>query len=286
MKVKEGLDWAVGSLKDIENPRGNAEILLEEILNLEKTELYLNSEEFLPQKKFPLFKKFVERRAQHFPLQYILGKSDFMGLEFMVNEKVMIPRPETEILVEKILEEVHQRASGYQPLTIVDLGTGCGNIAIGLAKNIPRCRVYALDISREALKVARKNARRHNLNGEIIFLEGDLFNPFRRLKREADIIVSNPPYIASDDFERLPPEVKFEPRLALDGGEGGLDFYERIITRAPRCLKKGGFLALEIGINQASQICNLIRTRKEFSDPEVIKDYGGIKRIILTRKSN
>jgi release factor glutamine methyltransferase len=181
------------------------------------------------------------------------------------------------------LEEVH---NGRQSTTIIDLGTGCGNIAISLSKNIPQSQIYALDISREALKVAQENAQGHNLNGKIIFLEGDLFSPFRKLKKKVDIIVSNPPYIAGDDFEKLPPEVNFEPRLALEGGEEGLDFYKRIIPQAPHYLKRGGVLALEIGINQASQVRNLIRARKEFSVPKILKDYRGIKRIILARKSN
>ncbi len=288
MTIEEGLDWAIGSLKDIENPRRNAEILLEEILGLEKAEFYSRGEESFPQKKLSLFRKLIKRRSRNFPLQYILGKAAFMGLEFVVDESTLIPRPETEILVEKILEEADKTLSlkRSSPIVIIDLGTGCGNIAIALAKNIPCSQIYALDISREALKVARGNSCRHGLAGSITFLEGDLFRPLGKIKEQAEIIVSNPPYIARGDFSKLPPEVRFEPHSALDGGKEGLDFYQQIIDQAPTYLKKEGLLGFEIGMGQSPSVCNLIRAKREFSSPEVIKDYRRIERIVLTRKSN
>lgn len=287
MRIKEGLDWAIDYLREIENPRRNAEILLEETLNLERAKLYSRGEGFLPPEKSSLFRKLVRRRSGNFPLQYILGKSNFMGLEFAVDERTMIPRPETEILVEKVLQRVGEDFSREEnpAITIIDLGTGCGNIAISLAKNIPCAQVYALDISREALRLACENARRHNLNGRILFREGDLFEPLAKGKVKADIVVSNPPYVAAGDFGKLPPEVGFEPRLALDGGKEGLDFYERIIPGVLPHLKKEGLLALEVGRDQYSRVCNLIRAKRKFSPPEIIKDYQGIERIVLARKS-
>ncbi len=287
--IKEALQVATNYLKEkgISNPILNAELLLADILNLKRTEVYLYLEKSLTFKESILFKKYIKKRGENLPLQYILGKCEFRELEFIVNENVLIPRPETEILVETALTKALPLTTEYSfSPVIVDLGTGCGNIALSLAKELPPAQIYATDISLQALEVAFQNAKRHHLNGKIIFSQGDLFAPLEKLnlKNKVDILISNPPYIPTEELEKLPREVrKFEPQLALDGGEKGLDFYERIIKEAPSFLKERGFLILEIGLNQAPLVNNLIKAEKRFSQAEIIKDYTGRERIICAQ---
>ncbi|MDD5428924.1 MAG: peptide chain release factor N(5)-glutamine methyltransferase [Candidatus Omnitrophica bacterium] len=215
------------------------------------------------------------------PVQYIIGHTEFCGLDIEVNEKVLIPRPETELLVEKAVEVAKSQKTGVR---VLDLCTGSGNIAIALTKSVSDCKIVASDISEEALDVARSNARRLGVSGRITFIHSDLFTD---INDKFDIIVSNPPYIAKFEFETLQEEVLREPRIALDGGDDGLDFYRKIIEAAPSYLKSGGHILFEIGFGQAAQIKEIIVAgRGDFKLIELAKDLNGIDRVIIAQWTN
>ncbi|MEA3328513.1 MAG: peptide chain release factor N(5)-glutamine methyltransferase [Candidatus Omnitrophota bacterium] len=214
------------------------------------------------------------------PLQYLMGSSEFMGLEFKVNRNTFIPRPETEILVETILGLIIGRGHGSY---LLDIGTGCGNIALTLAKFMPGLRVLATDISESALKTAGLNAKIHNVD-KAYFLNMDIFKGLSA-GTNFKAIVSNPPYVADKDLMSLPPVVKHEPLAALDGGKDGLFFLNKIIEGAPRYLTKDGWLALEVGYDQAGRVGEKISSSGEFNDLRIIKDYSGIDRVIIAKKS-
>ncbi|MBI5123858.1 MAG: peptide chain release factor N(5)-glutamine methyltransferase [Candidatus Omnitrophica bacterium] len=216
------------------------------------------------------------------PLQYIIGKEKFFGLDFIVNEDVLIPRPETEVLVEAVLNIVNSIPNTQYPIRMLDLCTGSGCIAISLTKREPNCKIAASDISEKALEVARENARLNGLSGNISFIKSDLFD---NIEGEFDIIVSNPPYIARHEFDELQKEVLREPRIALDGGADGLDFYRRIFLEAPRHLKPEGYLLTEIGFGQLEGIKDIIENNKGFEILEVRKDQYGIDRVIVLRRT-
>jgi len=272
--------------RDIKEPRLNAEILLSWVLKEPRSYLYLKSDYVPPPFKVSLLKKLVKKRSSHIPLSYLMGEQDFMGLKFRVTPAVYIPRPETEILVEKAVKILQEKPIFRDENIIIDLGTGCGNISISLAKQLNNFKLYAVEISRDALRIAYQNARRHKVERKINFLWGDLFSPLRKmnLKEKVRLIISNPPYIPGIEFKKLPLEVKKEPSIALDGGEDGLKFYRRIIRGAPYFLGKEGILALEIGYNQAKRIEELIITQSELKSPEFVEDYGGIQRVIITKR--
>lgn len=214
------------------------------------------------------------------PVQYIIGKTEFCGLEFLVNEDVLIPRPETEMLVESTLGILKEGRRAGDELSILDLCTGSGNIAIALTKNLHDCKIVASDISKNALLTARRNAAMNGVSEDINFVESDLF---RNIEGRFDIIVSNPPYIARHEFPELQQEVLKEPRIALDGGEDGLDFYRRIITDAPGHLKDNGYLIVEIGYGQLRSIENIIRGVTGMKPVEVKKDFNGIDRVVVVK---
>jgi len=269
------------------NSEREAEILLSYFLKMSRSEIYLNSDRVLKDiEKIKLEKK-IQKRIEKNPLQYITKHQEFMGMNFLVEKGVLIPRPETEILV----EEVIKRLKNYKysnNLKVADLGTGTGIIAISIAKFIEDVIIYATDISKISLQIALKNARKHECKDKIIFLQGDLFEPFmgRIEKNSLDGIVSNPPYIDSYDFESLPPEIKDnEPKIALFGGIDGLDYYRKIIRESPYYLKKSGFIALEVGLNQSKTVKELIIRENNFNqDIEIIKDYLGIERVVIAHR--
>jgi release factor glutamine methyltransferase len=213
--------------------------------------------------------------APYTPIQYITGKTEFCGIDFAVDERVLIPRPETEHLVEKVIE----LASGCdKELKILDMCTGSGNIAISLTKSISNCRIVASDISEDALDVARCNAARNGVSDRIEFVKSDLFTNVLGL---FDIIASNPPYIARPDFDTLQKEVLREPRIALDGGDDGLEFYRNILSSSMLYLKPDGYVVFEIGYGQMSGILEIIKNIGQFKVAEVIKDWRGIDRIVV-----
>lgn len=245
------------------------------ILNKNRAELKLIHS--VSQKEYKDVMRACSRRAKGEPLSSIFGFVDFYGLRFDVNKKVLSPRMETEILVEEVIKKSRE----IEVKTILDLCTGSGAIAVTLAKYTD-CKITATDISKQALQVAEGNAEKNNVNVE--FIQSDLFNDLKKNKRY-DIIVSNPPYIKSGDIEKLDIEVKkYDPRLALDGGDDGLDFYRKIIQNVGKRLNKKGWLYFEIGQGQKSDVCNLMQ-EGGFEDIQVVKDYNKIERIVYGRIS-
>ncbi|MGB7062575.1 MAG: peptide chain release factor N(5)-glutamine methyltransferase [Candidatus Zixiibacteriota bacterium] len=280
------LNRAVSKLRveGIDRPRNNAELLLGAILNTKKIELYLDRDRILTRQQIDKFNEFIRERVSGKPLQYIIGSTEFFGLEFEVNENVLIPRPETETLVETVIELLKDCPRPK----IVDLGTGSGAIAISLAKNLAGSSVFATDISPGALKVAEENARRNGVEDQIDFLCGDLFEPLkdRKLEGLVDCVASNPPYVSQEEFDHLPKEVRdYEPILALKTDEEGMSFHSKIIDNSVDFLKTNGILILEVGLGQAGRVADLMRDRKEFKDAGIKKDLGGIERVVLAHKA-
>jgi release factor glutamine methyltransferase len=217
---------------------------------------------------------------------YITGRREFWSRDFLVTPAVLVPRPETELLVETVvgLYEAESQISDLK-LRILELGTGSGAIAVTLAKEIGGAEIWATDISSEALEVARSNARRHGVEEQIRFLAGSLFEPLRDRPSFFDAIVANPPYVRRDDLATLPRDVRdFEPRLALDGGPDGLDFYRRIIPEAGRYLAAAGFVAVEIGADMGEEIARLFAAAGGYTPPRLHQDYAGKDRVVGARR--
>ncbi|MCK4648791.1 peptide chain release factor N(5)-glutamine methyltransferase [bacterium] len=280
------------ALYHIQQNLGNfleAEILLKSYLGFERQDIYLHPDRGLTRYKLNLLKEAIEKRKAHLPLAYITGKKEFYSLEFRVTPDTFIPRPETEFIVDAVLERLKSKVQSPKPkVNIIDLGTGCGNIAIALARHILHPRIYATDISKKALAVAEENARKHRAEDRITFLQGDLFSSLkdRHLEGKIDFLVSNPPYVIRSEIDSLTPEVAdYEPRIALNGGEDGLSFYRRIIEEAPQYLKSPGYLVLELGIDQAPQVKEIVEKTLKFKSIEIIKDYSEIERVIIAQRS-
>jgi len=258
-------------------PRLSAELLLAGILKLKRLELYLQFERILTPDELSRYRSYIQRRVKFEPVQYILGEQDFMGLTFSVSPEVLIPRPETELLVETVLAEIKQRDP--DSLKIVDIGTGSGSIAISLAHWYPRAEIIAVDNSEKAIQVAKENARKigtPNVSFSLLDVESDSLESLGT----ADIIVSNPPYISQSHYENLHPQVRnYEPVQALLGGQDGLDFYRKLLLRLPEILKQGGWIFMEIGFDQQNEIEKLL-IRQKYKNISFIKDYQNINRIM------
>jgi release factor glutamine methyltransferase len=281
----EILNQAVEKLRSegIDRPRTNAELLLEAVLNVPKIDLYLNRDRILTPSETEKYNLFIGERISGKPLQYIIGSTEFFGLEFKVNQHVLIPRPETETLVEIVIEHLKNRPSPK----IIDIGTGSGVIAVSLAKNIKNSTIFATDISAEALKVAKENAEMNKVEDQIEFLSGDLFEPLKNknLEEKIDGVVSNPPYVSQEEFDQLPKEIKdYEPIVALKTDQEGTLFHRRIIGNSLDFLSKGGILVLEIGLGQAEKVNRIFREYPNFQDIEIKKDLGGIDRVAVACK--
>jgi release factor glutamine methyltransferase len=224
------------------------------------------------------FRSYLRRRLKREPTAYILKQREFYGLDFFVDRRVLIPRPETELLVEKAVALV-----GGRPLRVVEVGTGCGAVAIALAHHLPRARIWATDVSPLALQVARRNRRRHRLGHRLRLLEGDLFLP---LPGPADLIVANLPYVSDGDMAGLPPEVRdYEPLAALSGGPDGLDVVRRLVAQAPAWLRPGGWLLFEVGQGQAEKAIALARQALGGGRVEVTSDPAGIPRLVTAQRA-
>lgn len=257
------------------------ELMLTSIRKCRRVDLYVDPKPLCEIEESRL-QEMHRRRQVHEPLQYILGECEFMDLNLVVNEHVLIPRPETEILVEKVIDAI--RAAALKNISILDMGTGSGNIALSLAKNISTCRVTAVDISQAALTLAKENAHRNDLSDKIHFVQSDLFSNLRQEQLTSfDIIVCNPPYIATQQLRNLPLDVQKEPFLALDGGCDGLDFYRRLAAEAPGFLKKGGLLFLEMGDGQNEAIIKIFQKNNLWSIEKVYNDYCHTKRVLEAR---
>ena len=262
------------------------EILLTSISNCSRAHLY-TADVSLDAQKYKRLSQCLSLRSQGFPLQYILGEVEFFGLVFKVDRRVFIPRPETEILVETVLEIASSSTFHAPGLNILDIGTGSGNISITLAKLLKDCRIIAMDISKQAIVVAKNNAVLNGVETKISFIKQDLFNPQPAARspqpKSFDFIVSNPPYICSQDIGHLQRELGFEPRIALDGGSDGLNFYRRIVCQAHQFIAKGGLLFMEMGFGQCPKIKELLQASGNFEIMDIVRDYNDIERVMVAR---
>lgn len=257
--------------------------ILQAALNRSALTLHLAGEGELSLEEWERGQQVLSRRANREPLQYILGTQEFYGLEYEVNPSVLIPRPETTVLVETALQ---QSATLSSPV-IIDIGTGSGCVAISLARMLPEATIYATDLSRQALTVAKANARSHGVGQRINFLEGNLLEPLQEISWGglAPIIVSNPPYIARGDWEGLQPEIRiFEPVMALDGGPDGLDILQRLVREAPGFLEKRGWVNLEVGQGQAEIVMDLAKESSLYAEIQAFPDDAGIDRVVSLQK--
>jgi len=266
--------------KGVDSPRLQTELLLAHVLQLPRMKLYLNFDRKLTEPELDSLRKLVQRRGQREPLQHLVGSTSFCGYEITVSRHVLIPRPETELLAEagwQFLSTINQ-----PPSTALDFGTGSGCIAIALAAKCPAARVVALDVSTEALSIATQNAVKNGAAERIEFRQGDGFAALKATER-FDLIVSNPPYIASAEIETLQPEVRdHDPRGALDGGADGLDFYRRLAAEAATFLKPHGKIMLEFGEGQADAISEIFAAQKWIVE-SVQPDYSKRQRFLIAR---
>ncbi|BBA71501.1 peptide chain release factor N(5)-glutamine methyltransferase [Geobacter sulfurreducens] len=270
--IRKVLDWTRGYLaeKGVENARLETEWLLSAALGLDRVGLYVNFDKPLNPEELAACRGLVARRAKREPLQYILGTQEFCGLDFAVTPSVLIPRHDTEVIVEEALRRAPHAAA------VLDIGVGSGCIAVALAKQLPHAQVWGVEQSPDAIALAQRNVERHG--ARVTLFEGSLFEPFG--DQRFDLIVSNPPYIPTADLEALQPEVReYEPRAALDGGSDGLDFYRLIVPAAPEYLNPGGWLMVELGIGQAEAVLGMF-SRAGFCDCFTAQDPNGIDRVV------
>ncbi len=282
MTIWEALRQAETALSSqgIPDARAETEVLLMHSLGLNRAELYARLKESLPHPQGETFWDLVEQRRQRRPTPYITGHCQFYGIDFHVDERVLIPRPETELLVDSALDFAGQ-CSPEQPCLIADVGTGSGAVAVALALHLPRARIYATDISPESLEVARLNVRTHGLENRVELLLGDLLEPVPVL---VDIIVANLPYVTDSDMTDLIPEIRdFEPKVALSAGPDGLDKIRLLMAEAKKKLRAQGMISLEIGHGQGSAVVELARSHFPGAGLGLIPDLAGIDRILTVR---
>ncbi len=268
----------------ISTSRPDAEVLLCNTLGKDRAWLLAHMPDVLGDADLRIFEQAGKRRAAREPLQYITGKQEFWGLEFTVTPDVLIPRPETELILESILRPGEDR---NRRLLIIDLCTGSGCIAVSLAKELPQASILATDKSPKAISIAGENARRHGVADSIQFFEGDLFVPLEELDihGQVDIIAANPPYVPSVDYSILQPEVRdYEPEIALFAGPDGTEIHRRILEKAPAFLKEHGTLIMEMGAGQADTLVQMARRVGLYHPPDILKDLAGIDRVISARK--
>jgi release factor glutamine methyltransferase len=271
--------------KGIDSPRLSAEWLLCYVLGVKRIELYTQFNKVVGPEQLSQLHELVKRAGAHEPIAYITGKKEFYSLEFEITKDCLIPRPETELLVERAIEFLRTR-TGEQDVS--DLCTGSGCIAIAIARNFASCRIVATDISDAALAVAEKNVAKHGLMNRIKLLQGDLFEPIISGLGPAkfDLIVSNPPYVSEPEYDKLAPNVKnFEPKSALTAGQDGLDIIKRIIADANQHLKPAGTLMFEIGNEQGLAVRNLLETAGYFDSVKIEKDYANLDRLAIAVKN-
>lgn len=277
MKLKEVLEQAITKLKEnhIEEAAMKARRLLAFTLNVSKEYLIINNEQEILEEKIKEYNDNIERLIDGEPIQYITGKQEFMRIEFTVNKNVLIPQPDTEILVEKTIEILKENNEAK----VLDLCTGSGAIAVSIAKYVPQAKIFASDISKEALKVAKTNDR----ESKVSFIYSNLFE---NITEKFDVIVSNPPYIKTEEIKILSKEVQNEPNLALDGGQDGLYFYRKIIKQAYEYLNENGYLCLEIGEDQKEEVIKLIEQSEKYKDIRTYKDLSENDRVVICKKKS
>jgi release factor glutamine methyltransferase len=259
--------------------RLDAEVLLATSLGMSRIGLYTHYDQPLQKDELTGFKKLIQRRLHHEPVAYILGKREFWSLSFQVTRDVLIPRPETELLVEEALKLFGPSRPPNGPYRILEIGTGCGAVIVAIAHELPAAQLVATDVSEKALRVAIQNASENGVGDRIQFLQGDLFTPLRR-EPAFDLILTNPPYIPHDQVSGLPPEVRdFEPRIALDGGKDGLEFYHRALPEVGDYLCPGGWFLAEMGDGQDRLIRQIAEENRSLGEFDFIKDLSGKNRV-------
>jgi release factor glutamine methyltransferase len=260
--------------KKIESFRLDSELLLSKILNKKREQILINLDQKISQKKFSSYKKLIQRRSKNEPIAYIMKEKEFWSKNFLVNKDTLIPRPETELMVEKIIEIFKEKR-----ISILDIGTGSGCILISLLSELNSSKGLGIDISKKALIVAKKNSEKHKILSNIKFLNKSLDGKFNE---KFDLIVSNPPYIKSSEIKNLREDIKkYEPRIALDGGNDGLDLIKKVIYKTKYILKVKGMLALEIGNEQHKKVSKIL-IKKNFKIEQIIKDYKDNVRCIIS----
>jgi release factor glutamine methyltransferase len=289
MTILEALSKATEVLREneISNPRSTTEIFLSSILSLKRVELYLNKDRILTQPENEKLNSYFQQRISGKPIQYITGEVGFFGLDFKIDPRAMIPRPETEVLVSEIVEQFKKTKKEFDPLKVVDIGTGSGVIAITLASELKNSLIYATDISKDALELAKENAGRNNVEQRIEFVYGDLFEPLeeKNVENSIDCIVSNPPYVKDSELGKLDKEIRdYEPKVALLSGEDGIDFHKKITEGAVTYLKSGGLLAFEVALGDAERLTEFIASNNSYESIKIVKDLAGIKRVVLASK--
>jgi release factor glutamine methyltransferase len=280
--IKKLLDWMVGHFteKKIDSPRLTAELLLSFVLNMQRIELYMHFDKEVDKPQLDKLRDLVKRCAGHEPVQYLIGRTEFYSLSLKVAPDCLIPRPETELLVERAIEFLRGRTGAQY---VCDLCTGCGCIAVAIGKNYPDAKIIATDISEQTLNIAAENIKKYQLDQKIELLQGNLFEPLisQLDVKEFDLIVCNPPYVSLPGYEKLDAKVKnYEPKLALDGGADGLDIYRKIAVEIGGHLKKDGALMLEIGYLQGQQVKGLLEDSKCFGPIKIEKDHSSNDRIV------
>jgi release factor glutamine methyltransferase len=286
LPMRRALLWAAQLLRQagLDNSQLDAEVLLRHVLDMEKEQLYMNGDAAISAGKEAKFRELLQRRSRREPVAHITGHKEFWSLDFVVTPAVLIPRPETELLVEVALQFVRRLAS-ISSVKVLDIGTGSGVISVCLAKEQREIKIVAVDISPVALDTARVNAGRHGVADRIRFLPGDLFAPVKAAPQTFDLIVSNPPYIRSGELSMLAPEIReWEPMIALDGGADGIDTYRRMIKEAHEYLVPGGSIVLEIGAEMASTVAELFSRSGCYRPASVYQDYAGKDRVIAAIK--
>ena len=278
MNIKETLSYGINYLneKKIEDSFIIANVLLQKVLNQNKMQLVINAENEVSVEDNIKYMVYLEKIISGIPLQYITNKQSFYGLDFYVDENVLIPQPDTEILVEEVLNICEKEKNKESKFEILDMCTGSGCIGISLKKNLKKSNVTLSDISSKTLKVAKKNSKQNNV--KVDFINSDMFS---KIEKKYDVIVSNPPYIKKSVISSLSREVKNEPHIALDGGEDGLDFYRIIANEAYKYLNKNGILALEIGFDQKNEVIALLEKTKKYKNIKCIKDLSENDRVVI-----
>ena len=276
MKIKELIGYGKNTLNknEVQDSSIISRILAEYILNFNRQEIIANLDKEVKEEQRVRYYLALIEIIQGMPIQYITNKQEFMKLDFYVDENVLIPQPDTEILVEKAIEE----AKKIENVEILDMCTGSGCIGISIAKNIENAKVTLVDISENVIEIAKKNALRNKVESQLTFIQS---NMFEKVEKKFDIIVSNPPYIKTDVIPKLDKQVQNEPHIALDGGKDGLKFYKIIIEEAKKYLKENGKLILEIGYDQKEEVENLIKQSRQYKKIEVIKDLSQNDRVII-----
>lgn len=277
MTIKEAITKGMIMLKsnNIESPKLKARLLLQYVLDEPRQYIIVYDKKEITKKQQWEYFINIEKLTKGIPLQHITHRQEFMKMDFFVDENTLIPRPDTEILVEEVIKIANQK---YNP-KILDLCTGSGAIAISLKKYVPNSEIIGVDISEKAIEVANKNANK--LNADVKFIKSDLFEKLN--KEKFDIIVSNPPYIKKEEIKKLSKEVQKEPEIALDGGIDGLDFYRKITSQAIEYLKTESFLCFEIGYNQKNDVMKIIEEQQNYKNIYCKKDLYGYDRVIVAQ---